>query len=69
MEKNEETLLEASKERGLKVNTKKNKYMLSCHQNIRMANKSFQNLTKLSASKCQKENSHGLISRYYPSIA
>jgi hypothetical protein len=51
IKKNMETLIDASKEFGLEVNTEKTKYMLlSRHQNvgqihdIKIANKSFENV-------------------------
>jgi hypothetical protein len=50
---NSETLLEASRDVGLEINAQKTKYMImSCHsnsgqnQNIRIANESFENVTK-----------------------
>jgi hypothetical protein len=53
IKKNMETLIDASKEVGLEVNTKKTKYMLlSRHQNagesydIKIANRCFENVTK-----------------------
>jgi hypothetical protein len=53
MKKNTENLIGASKEVGLEVDTEKTKYMLlSRHQNagqnydIKIANKSFENVTK-----------------------
>jgi hypothetical protein len=54
IKKNMETLIDASKEVGLEVNTKKTKYMLlSRHQNagqsydIKLANGCFENVAKL----------------------
>jgi hypothetical protein len=51
LKKNAQTLIEASKEVGLEVNTEKTKYMLmSRHQNagtnhdIKIANRSFENV-------------------------
>jgi hypothetical protein len=53
IKKNMETLIDASKEIGLEVNTEKTKYMLlSRHQNvglnydIKIANRSFENVAK-----------------------
>jgi hypothetical protein len=53
IKKNTETLIDASKEVGLQVNTEKTKYMLlSCHQNsgqnqdIKTANKRFENVAQ-----------------------
>jgi hypothetical protein len=53
IKKNMETLIDASKEVGLQVNTEKTKYMLlSCHQNaaqnygIKIANRCFENVAK-----------------------
>jgi hypothetical protein len=50
---NTETLLEASRDVGLEINAEKTKYIImSCHpnsgqnQNIRIANESFENVTK-----------------------
>jgi hypothetical protein len=34
IEKNTETLIDASKEIGLEIYVEKTKYMLSCHQNV-----------------------------------
>jgi hypothetical protein len=49
--KNTETLIDASKEAGLEINVERTKYvLLSCHQNagqnwdIKIANRSFENL-------------------------
>jgi hypothetical protein len=54
IKKNTETVIGASKEFGLQVNVEKIKYMLlSCHQNagqnhnIRIANRSFENVGQL----------------------
>jgi hypothetical protein len=53
IEKNTETLIDASKEIGLEINVEKTKYMLlSCHQNagqnrdIKIANRSFENVSQ-----------------------
>jgi hypothetical protein len=53
IKENMETLIDASKEVGLEVNTKKTKYIwLSCHQNagqsydIKIANRCFENVAK-----------------------
>jgi hypothetical protein len=53
IKENSETLLEASRDIGLEINAEKIKYMImSCHpnsgqnQNIRIANESFENVTK-----------------------
>jgi hypothetical protein len=52
IKKNTETLIDASKEVGLEINVEETKYMLlSCHQNvgqnqdIRIANRSFKNVS------------------------
>jgi hypothetical protein len=50
IKRNAQTLIDASKEFGLKVNTEKTKYMLLCHQNageshdIKAANRYFENV-------------------------
>jgi hypothetical protein len=53
IKENSETLLEASRDIGLEINAEKTKYMImSLHpnsgqnQNIRIANESFENVTK-----------------------
>jgi hypothetical protein len=54
IEKNTETLIDASKEVGLEINVEKTKYMLlSCHQNmvgqnwdIKIVNRSFENVSQ-----------------------
>jgi hypothetical protein len=53
IEKNTETLIDASKDVGLEINVEKTKYMLlSCHQNagqnrdIEIANRSFENVSQ-----------------------
>jgi hypothetical protein len=42
--KNMETLIDASKDVGLEVNTEKTKYMLLSRHNIKIANKCFENV-------------------------
>jgi hypothetical protein len=50
IKENTETLLEASRDTSLEINTEKTKYMMSLHpnsgqnQNIRIANESFENV-------------------------
>jgi hypothetical protein len=53
IEKNTETLIDASKEVGLEINVEKTKYMLlSCHQNagqnwdMKITNRSFENVSQ-----------------------
>jgi hypothetical protein len=53
IEKNTETLIDASKEVGLEVNVEKTKYMLLSHQqnvgqnwDIKIANRSFENVSQ-----------------------
>jgi hypothetical protein len=53
IKENTETLLEASRDVGLKINAKKTKYMIMSrhpksgqNQNVRMANESFENVAK-----------------------
>jgi hypothetical protein len=54
IKENSETLLEASRGVGLEINAEKTKYMIMSHhpnsgqnQNIRIANESFENVTKV----------------------
>jgi hypothetical protein len=54
IKKNEKNLIDASKEVDVEVNIEKTKYMLLCHHqnagqthNIKTANRSFENMTKL----------------------
>jgi hypothetical protein len=54
IKKNEQILIDASKEVDVEVNTEKTKYILLCHHwnagqthNIKTANRSFENMTKL----------------------
>jgi hypothetical protein len=57
IKENTETLLEASRDAGLKINAEKTKYMIMSrhpnsgqNQNIRIANESFENVANLNTS-------------------
>jgi hypothetical protein len=67
IKENSETLLEASRDVGLEINTEKIKYMIMSHhpnsgqnQNIRTANESFENVAKFKYLWTTLTNQNGI---------